>query len=190
MVRDPDNEHISSVLCAHPRHRAAFSNKMVVCFFWQMIISYQTEFCVTGRFQFRNRGDAALMKWLYERVSSQCRLDDAAFAGVMHDRVMPASSSEDTCLEIAAMAQAVKIANMCPPVDVSDEPGGSSAVVDPLARLRDGVNLILQRYQTSGPILSDDLVQEFVRMMMWWESDEGLEGLRFLIRALDGEGSD
>jgi hypothetical protein len=190
MIRDPEHEGINRVLCHHPHHRRAFKERMVVCFFWQMIISYQTEFLVVGRFRFGNRGDAALMKWLYDRLSTQ-RMLEAESGGHLRP-IARMDSSEEACLDLAAMAQAVKIAGACAPRP-NDAPGPSTRegqVDDPLADLRAGVNSLLERFRTDGMYPSEEIVHDFVSMMMWWETDDGMEGLRCLIGLIDGSRND
>jgi hypothetical protein len=185
MIRDPDYASITGVLCDHSSHQRAFTDRMVVCFFWQMIVSYQTEFLVAGRFRVGNRGDAALMKWLYDRLSTRRRLEQ-------NQQIARADSSEEACLELAAMAQAIKIAGAwvpAPPNEMTARPSTEQAN-DPLSKLRGGVNALLEQYRTSGMNPSGQLVQDFVSMMMWWETDDGLEGLQYLIVVIEGDSND
>jgi hypothetical protein len=202
-------EDVDDVMCQHPNHRKAFSSRMVSCFFWQVISVLDDGTSITGKFKFRGRGDAPVVRWLYTRLlalqNQKFAVAEEKFNGLLVRRssitsqgaqqgALSKAASNETYLELAVMAYVISIAYMYVPTaeyTAAEEAGAERHDGDEhlLVELQARIKGMLLEWAESGSmhVPSDTVVRQYVALMTWFESDEGIRCLKFLADALEPE---
>jgi hypothetical protein len=174
-------------LCRHPSHKKAMTNRLVSCYSWQLASMFATGIGLRGHMEVRGRGDAQVVRWLrgrLVRLRGLARHPDG-IAGPKGRSRVDEEVSDETCLELAIMSLYVTFGSLWAPTGILVN--GAEKAANPLWKLRRGYEKLLAEQAVTGPLLTDKLVLDFVGLMMWFETDEGLEGLRCLADALDAD---
>lgn len=94
------------------------------------------------------------------------------------------SDSDKSALDVAIMAYAVMIGSLDMPSKKSLSTPHSR---DPLEKLRRGMKEVIEQWEIQKGLMNEMLTRDFISMMMWLETEQGIDALRYLI---SGEDSD
>jgi hypothetical protein len=169
------------VLCKHADHRKAISNRLVPDFYWQLNTMFFHQLAITGELCFRGRGDANAIRWLHARLAARQRGSTVDSVSCDTNRKAAKGVSDETCLEIATMAMAAGLASL---YAVERFRAGDDSP-HPLTPACERMKQLGMEMAKNGPLMTDKLVRHYVSTLMWFETVEGLEGLRFLADALE-----
>jgi hypothetical protein len=178
-------EDNADVVCNHPSHQKALSNRLVSCFLWQLMAVFSGSVPINGRLQFEGRGDAHAIRWLYGRLKRMHSRGgvNTTTAEETKQRRGSRHVSDETCLELAIMSWTLGVVKLFPTPEPSAKDQSGDA--HPLAVIKERVARLMQEWFAAGPLVTNKIVRGYVSLMMWFESDEGLAGLRFLADTLE-----